>query len=90
MRNKPKEAPKVPKSAPFFLPTVLGLETKFDLSNEKDGTIGSTSFQNVLFLRIGAKVMIIHNVDTLDSITNGQLGVIGKTFFTFCFFYMFA
>jgi len=31
-RNKPKEAPKAPKSAPFFLPTVSGLEHKFDLS----------------------------------------------------------
>ncbi|XP_012945406.1 WD repeat-containing protein 36 isoform X2 [Aplysia californica] len=39
MRNKPKEPPKVPKSAPFFLPTVAGLETKFDLSQEnKDAT----------------------------------------------------
>lgn len=29
-RNKPKEPPKAPKSAPFFLPTVSGLEFKFD------------------------------------------------------------
>ncbi|XP_068248629.1 WD repeat-containing protein 36 [Palaemon carinicauda] len=28
-RNKPVEPPKVPKSAPFFLPTVPGLEFKF-------------------------------------------------------------
>ena len=44
--------------------------------NEKDGTIGTTSFQDVLSVKIGAKVMVIHNVDTLDSITNGQLGVL--------------
>lgn len=31
-RNKPKEPPKAPEQAPFFLPTVQGLETKFDLS----------------------------------------------------------
>ncbi|RSH91126.1 hypothetical protein EHS25_010302 [Saitozyma podzolica] len=31
-RNKPKEAPKAPEKAPFFLPTVSGLETRFDLS----------------------------------------------------------
>ncbi|WVQ82957.1 hypothetical protein IAT38_005093 [Cryptococcus sp. DSM 104549] len=31
-RNKPKEAPKVPEKAPFFLPTISGLETQFDLS----------------------------------------------------------
>ncbi|XP_064624692.1 WD repeat-containing protein 36-like [Lineus longissimus] len=28
-RNKPKEPPKVPKAAPFFLPTIAGLEPKF-------------------------------------------------------------
>lgn len=32
-RNKPKAPPKAPKQAPFFLPTVAGLEMKFDLSN---------------------------------------------------------
>ncbi|KAK8858577.1 hypothetical protein IAR55_002806 [Kwoniella newhampshirensis] len=31
-RNKPKEAPKAPEKAPFFLPTISGLETRFDLS----------------------------------------------------------
>ncbi|OXG26744.1 U3 small nucleolar RNA-associated protein 21 [Cryptococcus neoformans Ze90-1] len=31
-RNKPKEAPKAPEKAPFFLPTISGLETQFDLS----------------------------------------------------------
>ncbi|ALC46221.1 CG9799 [Drosophila busckii] len=32
-RNKPKAPPKVPKQAPFFLPTVSGLEMRFDVSN---------------------------------------------------------
>lgn len=31
-RNKPKEPPKAPAAAPFFLPTVQGLETRFDVS----------------------------------------------------------
>lgn len=31
-RNKPKQPPKQPKQAPFFLPTVAGLEMKFDLN----------------------------------------------------------
>ncbi|GAB6028898.1 WD repeat-containing protein 36 [Chamberlinius hualienensis] len=35
-RNKPKEPPKVPKAAPFFLPTVPGLEFKFALPKEDD------------------------------------------------------
>ena len=33
-RNKPKEPPKVPKNAPFFLPTVAGLEFKFDVPED--------------------------------------------------------
>merc|ERR1711860_222308 len=28
-RNKPKRPPRVPKAAPFFLPTVPGLQPKF-------------------------------------------------------------
>lgn len=35
-RNKPVEPPKVTKSAPFFLPTVPGLEFKFASSEEKN------------------------------------------------------
>ncbi|GFO27669.1 WD repeat-containing protein 36 [Plakobranchus ocellatus] len=37
MRNKPKEPPKVPKAAPFFLPTVAGLEPKFDIEKGNEG-----------------------------------------------------
>lgn len=36
-RNKPKEPPKVPKSAPFFIPTVTGLVPQFAVP-EKQGT----------------------------------------------------
>jgi len=31
-RNKPKEPPKAPEAAPFFLPTVSGLQPRFDVS----------------------------------------------------------
>lgn len=31
-RNKPKEPPKAPEQAPFFLPTLPGTETRFDLA----------------------------------------------------------
>ena len=44
--------------------------------NDKDGTIGSTSFKNKLILKKGAKIMIIHNIDTIDSLTNGQIGIL--------------
>lgn len=36
MRNKPKEPPKVPKAAPFFLPTIAGLQPKFDIRDDKE------------------------------------------------------
>ena len=37
MRNKPKEPPKVPKAAPFFLPTIAGLQPKFaPIEEDKD------------------------------------------------------
>lgn len=36
MRNKPKEPPKVPKAAPFFLPTIAGLQPKFDIQDDKE------------------------------------------------------
>lgn len=35
-RNKPKEPPKVPKSAPFFIPTVTGLLPQFAVPEKQD------------------------------------------------------
>lgn len=35
-RNKPKAPPKKPKQAPFFLPTVAGLDLKFDVPSGTD------------------------------------------------------
>ncbi len=35
-RNKPKNPVQKPKDAPFFLPTISGLETKFDLDVKKE------------------------------------------------------
>jgi U3 small nucleolar RNA-associated protein 21 len=35
-RNKPKEPPKVPKAAPFFLPTLPSLSLQFDLTKTTD------------------------------------------------------
>lgn len=35
-RNKPKEAPKAPEQAAFFLPTLPGAQAQFDLSDKKE------------------------------------------------------
>ena len=41
-----------------------------------DGTIEKTGFMKDLRLKLGAKVMMIKNIKTSDSLTNGQLGVL--------------
>lgn len=40
-RNKPIAPPKVPKAAPFFLPTIPSMNIKFDLEKEKDTALHS-------------------------------------------------
>ena len=42
----------------------------------KEGAVGPTAFINELTLKLGSKVIIIHNIDVLDRLTNGQLGVL--------------
>ena len=42
----------------------------------KEGAVGPTSFIDELNLKLGAKLIIIHNIDTADGLTNGQLGVL--------------
>ena len=44
--------------------------------SQKDGNVGTTSLMNELLLKIGAQVMLVHNIDTLDQLTNGQIGIL--------------
>ena len=44
--------------------------------DDKDGTVGGTAFLDTLKIKVGARTMVIHNVDVVDGITNGQLGVV--------------
>ena len=44
--------------------------------DKKEDSIGTTAFQDKLRLKIGAKIIVIHNIDTSDGLTNGQLGVL--------------
>ena len=48
--------------------------TKF--SRDKAGCIRNTPFQAVLKLKIGAEVVLVHNINTLDGLTNGARGVL--------------
>ena len=39
-----------------------------------DGTVSSTQFVHKLHLKVGSRVLLIHNVDVADKLTNGTLG----------------
>lgn len=41
-----------------------------------DGTVGQTNFLDILEVKVGAKVMLIFNVNTVDGLTNGQTGFV--------------
>ena len=43
---------------------------------QKEGTIGASSFMDILKLKIGCKIILIHNIDISDRLTNGQLGIL--------------
>ena len=38
--------------------------------------MGNSSFMENLIVKIGCKVILIHNIDTADGLTNGQLGTL--------------
>lgn len=42
-RNRPKQAPKVPEAAPFFLPTIPSLQLRFDFSDVKTNETPETA-----------------------------------------------
>ncbi|XP_023323395.1 WD repeat-containing protein 36 [Eurytemora carolleeae] len=46
-KNKPRAAPKKPKAAPFFLPTVPGLEQQFLIEEKKDGSENTRFLTNI-------------------------------------------
>ena len=50
--------------------------------DKKEGAVGTTAFQDELILKLGVKIIIIHNIDTSDGLTNGQLGELVKVIYT--------
>ena len=54
----------------------LATQKRFKPKIHIEGTIGTTSFMDKLKLKLGAKVILIHNINTEDCLTNGQLGVL--------------
>ena len=48
----------------------------------KEGAIGTTSFIDEIKVKLGAKIILIHNIDTGDGLTNGQLGILTNIIYT--------
>ena len=42
----------------------------------KNGLVADSQFRDILDIKIGAKIMIVFNIDVLDSLVNGQMGYI--------------
>nr|CAD7602515.1 unnamed protein product [Timema genevievae] len=59
MRNKPKDAPKAPKAAPFFLPTIPSLELRFELgqANKPGGQIRDRSSVDIHSFTVFGKLL---------------------------------
>ena len=56
--------------------TWMATQKNYKPAPRPDGCIEKTGFMRDLRLKLGAKVMMIKNVKTADSLTNGQLGVL--------------
>ena len=44
--------------------------------DKKKGTVGSTQFKNELKLKVGARVSLVFNVNTIDELVNGTMGTV--------------
>lgn len=75
-RNKPKAPLKTPKQAPFFLPTIAGLDLKFDVPTDVgDGTtklLVPENFQNLTIFgkKLEASIESGNYQDCVDHLTN--------------------
>jgi U3 small nucleolar RNA-associated protein 21 len=61
-RNKPKEALRLPEKAPFFLPTIPGLEPVFDVS-ARDLTEGASTKTKSVLLFIGKQSAFFESLE---------------------------
>ena len=59
------------------IPASVALPKGCYTSTDKDkGTIGSSQFQEVLNIKLGARVGMIYNVNTIDDLVNGAYGTV--------------
>jgi hypothetical protein len=63
-------------SPPIVIPAILSVPKGYETKISPYGTIDSTQFMKKLTLKIGARVMLVFNVNTIDDLVNGALGCI--------------
>lgn len=59
-KNKPKEPPKLPKAAPFFIPTIPGLVPQFALPNTPSED--QVSSPDGVSLEFGIVFIVVENI----------------------------
>ena len=65
-------------SPPHEMQAILNYPKSYSPTITDHGTIDNTQFKKILQLKVGARVMLIFNVNTIDSLVNGALGVVTK------------
>lgn len=71
-RNKPKEAPKKPKQAPFFLPTVAGLDIAFDVNEAVQGDEDSRLKRTTNAENLTTFGILLKNCGEINEFTNAS------------------
>ena len=77
------EAISVIKGTEYILEAVVSSKSHKCVKTitERSGAVRNTPLQKTLKLKVGAKIMLTHNLDVNDSLTNGTFGeVIGFDF----------
>ena len=50
------------------------MQKRYKPKIDEEGEVGQTGFMDVLKVKIGVQVMLLHNTDVTDCLSNGQLG----------------
>lgn len=81
-RNKPKQPPKKPESAPFFLPTISSIDMKFDFSDIMTAA-GGSSEQDQQNKLLAAKSLTVFGNLLIDTIASNDYDLVVDKIKTF-------
>jgi ATP-dependent DNA helicase PIF1 len=64
------------KATEVKIPAIIRTPLGYSVSTKPHGTIDSTQFMKELAIKIGARVMLVFNVNTCDDLVNGAFGTV--------------